>query len=297
MRAIGPGVGHVGGSSWLHRLNPIVKLAWLAAAIAVALATYHPLPLLAMGLIGFAACASAGIGRPVARVLLIFGPLTASMLVIQTLAPAACRAACTPAAVIGPLDLYAEGTLRGLSLASRIVAVEVVALGTLMTTRPSDLFAALARLRVPYLLNFMLSMTLQLVPILQREASIVLSAQRARGMRSTGFGSIVPSLVPVFVGSFERVHQLSISLESRAFGSTTRPTSYRRIDFRPTDAVLAFSGLAAGVVGVVAGLTVWNADRGSTATFPSWIVIGLFLVAATVFIGVVLAGIRTLVRA
>jgi energy-coupling factor transport system permease protein len=281
----------------LHGLNPIVKLAWLAAAIAVAVAAYHPLPLLAMGLIGLAACASAGIGRAVVRVLLIFGPVTASMLVIQTLAPAACRTGCTPVAILGPFDLYGEGTLHGLSLAARILAVEVTALAVLMTTRPSDLFAALARLRVPYLLNFMLSMTLQLVPILQREVSIVLSAQRSRGMRSRGFGSIIPSFVPVFAGSFERVHQLSISLESRAFGSTGRATSYRRIAFRPIDAVLALAGLGVGVVGVVAGLTVWDADHASTVLLPASIVVPLFLLAAAVFVGVVGKGIRALVRA
>ena len=296
-QAIGPQVGHVSGSSWLHRLNTIVKLAWLAAAIAIAAATYHPLPLLAMGLIGLAACASAGIGRVVARVLLIFGPVTASMLVIQTLAPTACRSGCTPVAILGPFDLYGEGTLHGLSLAARILAVEVTSLAVLMTTRPSDLFAALARLRVPYLLNFMLSMTVQLVPILQREVSIVVSAQRSRGMRSTGFGSIVPSFVPVFAGSFERVHQLAISLESRAFGSTGRATSYRRMEFRPMDALLVIAGLAVGVVGAAAGLTIWNADHASTMRLPASIVVALFLLAATVFVGVVGTGLRALVRA
>jgi energy-coupling factor transport system permease protein len=143
----------------------------------------------------------------------------------------------------------------------------------------------------------MLSMTLQLVPILQREVSIVLSAQRSRGMRSTGFGSIIPSFVPVFAGSFERVHQLSISLESRAFGSTGRATSYRRIAFGPIDAVLALAGLGVGVVGVVAGLTVWDADHASTVLLPASIVVPLFLLAAAVFVGVVGKGIRALVRA
>ena len=296
MRAVGPSIDHVRGASWLHRANPIVKLAWLIGAIAFAFATYDPAPLLAVSLIAFAACLSAGIGPPVARILLIFGPVAASMLVIQTLAPAACRAPCQPVASLGPFDLYGGGMTHGLSLAARILVVEVVALGALMTTHPSDLFAALARLRVPYLLNFMLSMTLQLVPILQREVATVLAAQRSRAMRSTGFGSIIPSFVPVFAGAFERVQALSISLESRAFGSSGRATSYRRIAFGPRDAALAVLGLAAGVVGVVAGLAIWNLDRTSAAALPAFLVVALFLVASVVFLGVVAAGVRATVR-
>jgi energy-coupling factor transport system permease protein len=297
MRAVGPSIDPVRGTSWLHRSNPIVKLAWLIGAVAFALATYHPVPLLVASLVGLAACTSAGIGRAVARVLVIFGPIVASMLVIQTLAPATCTVPCAAAVVLGPFDLFAAGMLHGLSLAGRILVVEVVALGVLLTTRPSDLFAALARLRVPYLLNFMLSMTLQLVPILQREMATVLAAQRSRGMRSRGFGAVIPSFVPVFAGAFERVQQLSISLESRAFGSSARATSFRRIGFGPIDGVLTVLGLAVGAAGVIAGLLLWNADRTASLVLPPMLVAGIFVVAVIGFIGVIAAGIRAVVQA
>jgi energy-coupling factor transport system permease protein len=297
MRAVGPSIDPVRGNSWLHRSNPIVKLAWLIGAVAFALATYHPVPLLVASLVGLAVCASAGIGRAVARVLVIFGPIVASMLVIQTLAPATCTVPCATTVALGPFDLFAAGMLHGLALAGRILVVEVVALGMLLTTRPSDLFAALARLRVPYLLNFMLSMTLQLVPILQREVATVLAAQRSRGMRSRGFGAVIPSFVPVFAGAFERVQQLSISLESRAFGSNARTTSFRRIGFGPIDGVLAALGLAAGAAGVSAGLLLWSADRTASLVLPPMLVAGIFVIAVIGFIGVIAAGIRAVVQA
>ena len=299
MQMLGPSLGHVRGTSWLHRANPLVKLTWLLAVIAFALSTYDPIPLVIVALVAFVACVTVGIGGAVGRGVLFLGPIAASMLVIQTLAPAGCGTACTPTAVLGPLDLHGVGMLHGLSLAARILVVEIVALGVLVTTHPSDLFAALARLRVPYLFNVMLSMTLQLVPILQREVSIVLAAQRSRGMRSSGFGAILPSFVPVFAGAFERVQQLSISLESRAFGSSPRPTSYRRVGFGPRDALFVLLGLAVGVGGVVAGLVLWNQERTVLTTLmflTGPIVVGLFVVAAMVFGGVVLAGVRSLVR-
>ena len=101
----------------------------------------------------------------------------------------------------------------------RILAMEVAAIVVLQTTHPSDLFAALARLRVPYLLNVMIALTLQLVPVLQREVGTVLAAQRSRGMRGSGFAAVIPAFVPVFAGTVERVQQLAISLESRGFGA------------------------------------------------------------------------------
>jgi energy-coupling factor transport system permease protein len=294
----GPGFAVARGSSWLHRLDPLVKLSWLLSVIVVAFVTFHPLPLFAIALVGLAVAASAGVGWRVVRILAIFVPITSSILVIQTIAPPACASGgCVPVASLGPLELYQEGTIRGLSLVGRLVAVESVALAVILTTHPSDLFGALARLRVPYVANLMLSMTLQLVPILQREFEIVLSAQRARGMRGTGFRALLPSFVPVFAGAFQRVQQLTISLESRAFGSTAERTSYRRIRSGPRERLAALAGLAAGVLGVVAAFTVWDADTLAGVVVPVQLVVGLFLSAATLFGGVLVLGIRSIVRA
>jgi energy-coupling factor transport system permease protein len=292
----GTGV-HVRGTSWLHRLNPIPKLAWVLAVIVFAFASYDPIPLFAIALIGLLIALTAGIERPLLRILIVFAPVTASMIVIQTIAPAVCADTCTIAAQLGPITLYQEGMSHGLSLVSRILAMEVIALAVLITTHPSDLFAAFARLRVPYILNFMMAMTLQLIPVLQREVALVLSAQRSRGMKGTGFGAIVPAFVPVFVGAFERVQQLSISLESRGFGSSGVRTSYRRVSFGPVDAAVAILGLIVGTIGTVLALTLWSADQTPTLVLPVAFTIGIFVAAAVVFVTVIAIALLAIVRA
>jgi energy-coupling factor transport system permease protein len=284
------------GTSWLHRLDPIAKLAWLLAVIVVAFATYHPIPLLVLAAVGFAVALSAGVGTRVARILLIFAPVAASILVIQSVAPAGCQGACTPFMRMGPFELYQEGTIHGLSLVGRLLAVETFALAVIATTHPSDLFAALGRLRVPYVANLMLSLTIQLIPILQREFALVLAAQRARGMRRSGFRAVLPSFVPVFAGAFERVQHLTIGLESRAFGAGER-TSYRQIRSGPRDIVVAIAGLVAGLVGTVVALSTWSADRTPDVLFPPVVVGAVFVLAGTLFVGVILAGIRSMARA
>jgi energy-coupling factor transport system permease protein len=295
--AVGPTSPVDRGRSWLHRLDPLVKLAWLVAVVVVALATSHPLPLFAIALVGFIVGLTAGVAGQIARVLAIFVPISASIIVIQTIAPAACQVACAPAVQLGPVDLYGDGMLRGLSLVGRLVAVETVALAVILTTHPSDLFAALARLRVPYVANLMLSMTLQLIPILQREFEVVLSAQRARGMRSTGFRAVLPTFVPVFAAAFERVQRLTIGLESRGFGAAGARTSYRRVRFGRADLAVIVAGIGAGLLGTIAGLTVWDADRARDLVLPASVVLAVFGLAGTLFVGVILAGIRSLARA
>lgn len=297
MRApAGPLFGAERGRSWLHRLDPVVKLVWLVAAVVVAFATYDPLPLYGFAVVGFVGAVTAGVAGRVARTLLVFAPLTGSILVIQTIAPAACVAACEPAARLGPLELYEEGTIHGLTLVGRLLAVEVVALTVFTTTHPSDLFGGLARVGVPYVPNLMLSMTLQLIPILQREFEIVLAAQRARGMRAGGFRAVLPSFVPVFAGAFERVQQLAIGLESRGFGSTRQPTSYRQVAGGRRTTLGAVAGVAVGVIGTTLGLTLWSRDGMADAALPAPLVTAVFALAATLFVGVILAGIRSLAR-
>jgi len=143
----------------------------------------------------------------------------------------------------------------------------------------------------------MVSMTLQLIPVLQREVSVVLSAQKSRGMKSKGFGSVVPSFVPVFAGAFERVQQLSISLESRAFGSAGTKTSYRQVRFGPIDAAIAITGLAAGALGVVLGLTLWSVERTPSLVLPVALTIVVFLLAAVMFFAVLAAALLAIARA
>ncbi len=282
-------------ASWLHRMSPVPKLAWLVAVVGTAFATYHPVPLLLVTALGLSAGLRSGLSRPVARSLLVVAPLAASIVVVQSTAPGICGV-CTPAATLGPLTIHQEGLARALSLIARVLAMDVVAVVVFASTEPADLVAALVRLRVPYALAFMLSMTLELVPVTRREIGLVLAAQRARGMRGSGFGALVPSFVPVFAGTFERMQQLAISLESRGFGASGPRTSYRRIRFGARDRVVSALAAVAGVAGVAAGLTVWGAAQVPVVAVPGGVALAIFVAAALGFVGVVLASVRTIAR-
>ena len=286
MQGVAVPVSLVAGDSFFHRLNPVAKLVWVVAIMVVSFATRNPIFLLALSGVGLLLVTAAGIWKPFARVMLILVPIGTSLIVFQSVAPAFPRP-WTPITTLGPFTIYQEGIYSGLSLLSRATSMTIWALVMIMTTHPSDLFTSLSKLHVPYVLNFMLAMTLQLIPVLQREIGIVMSAQKSRGMKSTGFGSVIPSFVPVFAGAIERVGQLSISLESRAFGSSGRKTSYRQVAVRTTDWVVGALGAAFAVASIALFLATDGLDMSRTLVIAPPLAIGLVVVSGVMFVGFV----------
>jgi energy-coupling factor transporter transmembrane protein EcfT len=282
--------------SWLQRLSPIPKLAWMAAGIAFALVTFAPAPLLVVTAAAAALAAVSGIGRRFALALVAFLPLVASIVLIQALAPGFCRPGCEPLTTVGPFTVYADGLARGLSLAARLLAIQAVAFVAILSTEAPDLFAALDRLRVPRPASFAASMTLLFVPILRRELDLVLGAQRARGLRVSGPSALARAIVPVMVSSVGRVERVAISLETRGFGGSTPRTSRRVVAFGPGERVLAAAGIGAGIAGVAAGIAWWG--QGSvTAPVSAGIAVAIVAIAALAFAVVIGRALVAVLRA
>lgn len=218
----------VPGNSIIHRMNPLPKLLWTIGVLALSFSTRNIAVLGVTFLIGLLLVFYSGIIKAYAKVAMILFPISLTLITLQSIAPAFPRP-WTAIVGFGPFTIYQEGIYSGISLLLRIIAMTTWAMVTIMTSHPSDIFTSLKKIGMPYVLNFILVMTLQLIPILQSEFGIVLNAQKSRAMKGSGFGAILPSMVPVFVGAIERVQQLSISLESRAFGSSGHKTSFRQV--------------------------------------------------------------------
>jgi energy-coupling factor transport system permease protein len=290
-------LGFVPGTSWLHRASPLPKLAWLVTSLIVILLTFEPAVLAAFVVIGAAITVSAGVGRAAARTVVALAPIAASILVLQTLAPVACReGSCTAVATLGPVTLYQEGLSYALTLVARLVGLELVAVATLATTHPSDLFAALRRVRLPYEVALMAMLSLQLIPQLQHELREVLQAQRARGLRASGVAALGPLLVPVVAGAFDRMTTLVLSLEARGLGAGPR-TSYRRVMLGPAGSVAIVAAVLGGLVGSWLAVTRWGAAQAGVIIIPGWVATSLVLAAVAVFVAVMASGLRALVRA
>ncbi len=283
--------------SWLHRMSPVPKLAWMIAVFAVALVTFHLVPLLTIATLALGIAATAGILGRVLRVLVLFAPLVTSILLIQLLAPVSCQPSCAVVATLGPLEIHGEGVANGLTLIARLLAIQLAAAVVILTTTSPDLFAALDSLRVPRSISFASAMTLQLVPVLRRELAIVSAAQRARGLRASGPAALGRTLIPVIVASVERIEQVSISLEARGFGGSARRTSMRRVELGRRDVAMAVAAIVAGVAGVVVGLAWWGTGSVARISVDPAVATALVVLAIGVLVAALGRGLVVLLRA
>ncbi len=286
----------VPGHSIVHRVAPLPKLFWALGVLIISFSTRNPVILGSIIVLGILLVSISNIWKPFLKVIAILFPILLTLIVLQSVAPAFPRP-WTPIVPFGPLTIYQEGIYSGVTMVMRAVAMTIFALVAIMTTHPSDLFVSLQRVGMPYVLNFILTMTLQLIPILQKEFATVLSAQKSRGLKGTGFGAVLPSMVPVFVGAIERVQQLSISLESRAFGSSGVKTSYRSVRMEVKDYILMVLGFLATVATLYWIIVDKSLDWSRTLLFAPWLAILLVSLAALGFLTFALVALRYVLMA
>jgi energy-coupling factor transport system permease protein len=279
------------GNSFLHRLDALTKLIWILVVMGFVFIIFDPIAPFIVFLVTTVLALGSGVIKAYLKGTLLLLPVLSSMIFLQsfwvlTAMPVFSGAQVRPIFHLGLITAYYEGLYYGLVLASRVLAFGSVAILGLLVTHPGDLFASLLRLKVPYTFNFMVLTTLQLVPIMNREAMIIIGAQQARGLKARGLGAILPSFVPLFVSAMERVRLLAHTLEARAFGSRGVKTKLRPVEMTTKDHILmglAFVFLAAWVgyvamFGEINNMTTWSV--------PFWFAMLLVWGSALIFLSV-----------
>lgn len=125
------------------------------------------------------------------------------------------------------LHFYREGAAHGLAQSLRAIAVMLTGLAVCLSTSPERLLSALARLRVPAALGFMLLSALRFLPVMLDEFGTVRQARRLRSRgRPTGPWRPRPSaalqaeaalLFPVMAAALRRSSTLATSVVARGF--------------------------------------------------------------------------------
>lgn len=265
---------YVPGSSFLHKLNPSVKLlavALVTIAITFVLDVYTPLVFLILSLL----------------VLCFFGQLPLSY-VLRSLAPFALLALSfvalnsvfatdlpqeTPLFRVGPFVLIKEALLLGISIGLRVLFLVSTSLLFVATTEPRDLVLSLTQqARLPYKLAFAVQVAYRFIPILAGEYANIRAAARVRGAGEgrgllAGIKALRRDTLPLLAGAIRRSERLAVAMDSRAFGAFPERTYHRRLQAQSRDwlflfgviaisaltfALLFYSGLISGV-GVQAG--------------------------------------------
>jgi energy-coupling factor transport system permease protein len=138
------------------------------------------------------------------------------------------------------IPLYYEGFSWGLSWPLKIAVCISSALLFYLTTEPGELIALLFELRLPYRFIYMVTITLQLIPLLIEEIQTIYQAQLSRGLRTKAniikrVWNFLALVIPLTLSSIMRVQIRAIALESRGFSAPVRKTCLYDITLRPQD--------------------------------------------------------------
>jgi energy-coupling factor transport system permease protein len=223
-----PRLGYRRGSTILHRLHPLLKLAWLVLITAVVFLVPNPYFNLGLVLVLLLLFPSIGVRF---RDLQGFRALLAAAALIILLQILFWKAG-PVAAVVGPVQITYPGITRGIYLGARFMTVVLVSYLFVLTTSPNLLAYSLMRAGLPYRYGFTFVTALRMIPIFEEEVRTVLRAQQVRGVsfRPRKWNEFWKNLkaftLPMLVSAMGKVDALSISMEGRCFGMYPTRTYY-----------------------------------------------------------------------
>ena len=149
----------------------------------------------------------------------------------------------------GPIMITREGLAFGVYYSVRLVLLVITTSVLTFTTTPVELTDGLERLLRPFRrigvpaheLALMMTIAIRFIPTLTEEIDKIMKAQMARGA-DFARGSIVqraktllPLLVPLFVGSFRRAEALALAMEARCYRGGDQRTRMTELVLRPRD--------------------------------------------------------------
>ncbi len=225
--------------TFVHRLNPIVKVLGMLNFFVAAFVSQRPLVLLPLSA-GVAVLLELSGALPnVRRLRVLFLLVFVMTLIIWTLF----FRGGTPLMAWGPLLISAAGVRFALGMAIKLATFLAVGVLFLSTTKIEEFAYALTRAGMPYKLGFTMTLAFRLVPVFLDAAVTVVQAQRCRGFNFDEGNLVqrmrryVPVIVPVFMGALRRADGMAMALEARGFQAGTSRSSFEHFPFRVTDAV------------------------------------------------------------
>lgn len=159
---------------------------------------------------------------------------------------------------LGIYQLTLENVFYVLTISAKYIALLPITLLFLFTTHPSKFASSLNRIGVPYKVAYTVSIALRYIPDIKDEIKHIIMAQEARG---TAFKrgdapanqilkNYTTVLVPLVLGSLERIEVVSNAMDLRGFGKQKARTWYIRERITKKDII----ALIVGILFIVGGL-------------------------------------------
>jgi energy-coupling factor transport system permease protein len=232
---------YVDRPSWLHRLDPRTKLAFVVLGSIVLLNFSHPV-VSAIFLLGIHTILWSG-KVPASRLRWAWQRMWPITVLILVLWPIFYPQGDEVLWQVWRVRITTQGVWQGLGTALRIDALAFVFLVLLFSTDQTRLVRGLVKLGLPYEWGLTLAIALRYLPTLYGIYTAVSEAQQARGW-VVGEGSFIyriksylPILVAVIVSALRLADNLSMALSARGFQPGAKRTYLRELELSPADKV------------------------------------------------------------
>jgi energy-coupling factor transport system permease protein len=236
--------------TFLHRLNPSVKVFALFVMFWSVYWVDQPLALVPLGVLLVAAAEFTDSWPNFWRLRWLF----ALVILFTTLAWMVFYRRGPAVANLGIIHLSHASLLFGFGRGLKLAELLATSVLFLSVTKVEELTEGLTKLGVPYRAGFAIMLAFRLAPLFIDSAVTVAQAQRLRGYQFDRGGPLerirryVPVMIPVFMGALRKANNMAVALETRGFGRNARPTSLAEYPTRWPDvaACVVLAGLAAG---------------------------------------------------
>jgi energy-coupling factor transport system permease protein len=254
--------------SYLHRLNPLTKLA-LSVPVVV-LVSLADQPLTPLVIVVLATLTARFLGNlPWSTLLralafsavLSFGMVWTSVLYYAGLGsePGA------PEIMLGPFRITEAGLVYGSTVGARLLAIFSTSLLFVLTTDPVEMVLALIQqAHVPYRVGYAVLAAYRFLPLIHEELDDIRAAHQLRGTRAGGgplahLRQTAGYAIPLLAMTVRRAERVALAMDSRGFGALKHRSYYRTTAFHPADAVFMAGALSLLFAATLLAPLVWYA--------------------------------------
>jgi energy-coupling factor transport system permease protein len=237
--------------SYLHRLNPLTKLALAIPVAALVSLVFEPVTPLIIAVIATLVTWRLG-NVPLSTILrpLLFSLLLGFGMFWTGALYYAGQGADGPSAVPGPIHLSDASLVYGLTMVTRLLAILATSSLFVFTTDPVDFVVALIQqARLPVRVGYAVFAAYRFMPLVQEELDNIRAAHQVRGATAgRGFAARVRQTVgyaiPLLAISVRRAERVALAMDSRGFGARPDRTYFRSTTLTRADLTFAVGAAA-----------------------------------------------------
>ena len=217
---------YVDNGSWLCKVHPFTKLAYIATAISV--------PLLVGKLSFFAifialSLAVLASGRLLKRVVPLIAFSFTILITIFLIHGLFNQSNRNILFSIGPLHFYREGLLYALHIGCNVLNMLLSFAILVLSAKPSELAEELEKRGFSRRMGYIITSVFQIVPQMTGTMNTITDAQRSRGLETEGSlltraKAFLPLISPVVMSSLINTRERAVALEVRGFAAKQKKT-------------------------------------------------------------------------